>query len=218
MNIKSRIVDLIVSIVGAAIFSLLAAAFPAFSVGNIGTAVGLRVLNNLFAQLAVLTITFFIALIGVRRLFEWNRERRKPSPGPPIAIVKRPPRNVLWGGFIEKYGVLWRARYGQKRFGGTFAHIEGPFCPNCGTKLNTGEKTRFIRGKAEVWHCPDCGKDYIRPVEAYLNEADNVKKVCESVAGRAEQNGIEVIEERNDFHTKEWNTQSGPHYSQSRSY
>lgn len=112
----------------------------------------------------------------------------------------------------------WRARYGHKRFGGTEAYIEGPFCPNCATELSTDEKTRLIRGKAEVWQCPDCEKDYVRPAKAYPNENDNVKKVCESVAGRAAQNGIEDIKERSDFQTEEWNKGFGPHYNRNRSY
>lgn len=218
MNIKSWTRDIVISAVGGILGSVVLAVLPIQVLASMGEPVGLGVFDLLVVQGVVLTAVFFGALLGVRRLFEWRRAQRKPNHGVPMAVVKNPPNNVIWGGFINKYGVQWRARYGDKRFGSKEAYIDGPFCPECGTELNTGEKTRFIRGRAEVWQCPDCGADYVRPAASYLDEEDNVKKVCESVVGQAERDGIEVVEDREDFYTTEWNRGGGMSYSRRRSY
>jgi len=218
MNAKRTLRDILVATTGGAVLRVLTALIPALSVENIATAVGIEILNSLVVQVIVVALGIFLVILFVRRMFERRRDQRKPNPGPPLAVVGGQIRDVIWGGFIHKYGVMWRARYGAKRAGGKGVKIEGPFCPQCGTELNSGEINRLIRGEAEAWLCPDCQAEYVRPAETYQDERDNVEKICEKVVGRAEQEGIDVIDERDDFQTEEWNGGSGIHRSHRRSY
>ena len=205
MNGRFISLNFAVSVVGAASILVLVQFVPALHGSVIGYFIGVRAIADLLLKLGILTCFIFIALVGIRRLFEWNRKRRKPSPGPPVTLVKSPPDTVIGRGSIHKYGVRGEARNGHTTPGGIEAYLRGPFCPDCATELRTDEKTRLIRGKVDVWTCPGCGNEYIRPADAYLDEEARVKNLCERVLGRAEENGSVVFEERNDFHTKAWN-------------
>ncbi|WP_147301997.1 hypothetical protein [Haloferax sp. Atlit-4N] len=143
IDVKSTLRDIVISVVGAALFRGLIVVISSFSTSNSGSSIEIGIFNNLLVQVSLIAVFVFIFLVLIRRLFEWRRKQKKPDPGPPLAVARNPPQNVLWGGYIDKYGVKWRAKYGYNPHGSNYstnAYIKGPFCPNCGTELNTGEK------------------------------------------------------------------------------
>lgn len=63
-----------------------------------------------------------------------------------IAAGTRPSPNYVQDELgLEKFGVLWRGLLGSLyRMGDLYVHVEGPYCPNCETKLSRDKKRNFF--------------------------------------------------------------------------
>ena len=138
------------------------------------------ILSNPFYRYGLIGIVVFgVSLTLIRHIQSFREELRK-SNAPSVQTVKREPRYVEAEGEIEKWGVIWKAKYGTMRrtgSGSPYSYVTGPYCPHDGTELERRKVRRLLVKTQRVWTCPECDRDYTRPRKHLHNEQSAVEKI-----------------------------------------
>lgn len=87
-----------------------------------------------------------------------------------------------------------------------YAHVVGPFCAACGTKLDQSLARRLLVLSRPVWRCPNCDETFERPDEAAFHEAATVRELCEAALEPVYYGGADrsTVDDRPDFFTAAW--------------
>ncbi|KXA93213.1 hypothetical protein AKJ64_01200 [candidate division MSBL1 archaeon SCGC-AAA259E17] len=102
-----------------------------------------------------------------------------------VAVGTDYPKHVQDSQDFQKFGVWWRGTLGRLyRTGDLYVHMEGPFCPNCATKLSSNKNEKFLGWFTEhTWICPDCEEEYERPKKFLYKEKNAAKSIAKKKFG-----------------------------------
>ena len=186
-------------------------------------ATGMGALSLTLVRLPALTLLFaipsyFVVSYTVRlgkRIIERRRQIYKKNRSPVSLISSGEPDVIIWGGIVEKFGVLWPVIFGNdtgiagRAEGDTYTYVRNPRCPRCQTELLTRRAPKWVILEKRVWQCPDCGKEVDRPRSAQYAERDSVEKIVEmgmqtATNALGEGSVDDPFQNRNDVRTDVW--------------
>jgi hypothetical protein len=132
-------------------------------------------------RISALALVIFGVIIGIIRI---RRRIYTDNSGVGFISMAGKPRCVKDSTMVEEFGVLWRGLYGSSLMaaspGERRIHVEGPFCPDCQTRLKSDTIPKFLIFNNHVWICPGCKQNHSRPGHPHLHdESDYVHNIFE---------------------------------------
>lgn len=141
----------------------------------------LQYVNHPFVQFVALLIIFWYLLTHA---ISWARRRIRDDGTYTLIGRMGPPREIRHKrqvGTAEMFGVNWEWEYGSQYItDDEFALADGPFCPECGSKMMDDEMKRRIRSNKPMWVCSACPFSIARPSRHLYREKKAVENYVES--------------------------------------
>jgi len=120
----------------------------------------LGIFSWLYSTINQTTVFYLLLIVGTAFIITYLIElKRKPTIQVFTARHRPSTIDVQRPYFGNDYGVKWRLYEPDLLDRRPWA--DGPFCPKCDRELE--EETRGRIFKQEVWKCPICEKEYIKP-------------------------------------------------------
>ena len=137
------------------------------------------IFNNIWVQRAIITISVALLIYGLLYYLNKRKKELRQKNAPSVFSSNREPKRVYAEGEMQKFGVMWKGKYGTFRdrsytsLDDAYVYVEGPFCPDDDGKLKSRTVRKWFVFNDKAWVCPRCNSKYPRSTTHYLAE-DNV--------------------------------------------